>query len=436
MADTSVQLELRHLSRIIESSDDAIVGKDLNGVVRIWNRAAERIFGYSAQEAIGQSIRMIIPEDRYAEEDDVMARIRDGEEVQHFETVRKRKDGSRVPISLSVSPIRDDHGVVVGAAKIARDISDRKLADFSARRLAAVVESSDDAIITKQLDSTITSWNRAAERMFGYSAAEAIGKSIRMIIPHDLQNEEETVLARIRAGLTVDHFETTRQRKDGSEVIISLTVSPIRDDSGNVVGASKIARDITERVLLRAAAQEQSLITEKLGQVGASIAASLDQKKIVQEVTDVATDLTRAECGAFFYNVVDSPSGEAYTSCTVSGTSTKGLRAGSAGTNERDLCANFPAVASYAIDDVTNDRRYTSMRFFTACRRANCRCARISPFRSRPLVEKCLVDSSSVTRRWACSRPSTSGCSGALPAGRRSRSRTRACSWSRVKRTA
>src|SRR5215203_5703032 len=112
------QIELRHLARIIESSDDAIVSKDLDGIIRSWNRAAERIFGYTAEEAIGQSIRMIIPDDRQSEEDLVLSRVRSGEGVNHFETVRKRKDGTLVPISLTVSPVRDDQGVVVGASKI------------------------------------------------------------------------------------------------------------------------------------------------------------------------------------------------------------------------------------------------------------------------------------------------------------------------------
>jgi PAS domain S-box-containing protein len=118
------------------------------------------------------------------------------------------------------------------------------------RRLAAVVESSDDAIITKNLNSTITSWNPAATRMFGFTEEEALGKSIRMIIPDELQSEEDVVLAKIRAGEKVDHYETVRQRKDGTRVNISLTVSPIRDENGVIVGASKIARDITERVRL------------------------------------------------------------------------------------------------------------------------------------------------------------------------------------------
>ena len=114
-----------------------------------------------------------------------------------------------------------------------------------------VVESSDDAIVSKDLNGIITSWNRAAERMFGYTAAEAIGQSIRMIIPADRQSEEDMVLARIRAGEAITHFETIRQRKDGTLIPISLTVSPIHDDAGRVIGASKIARDISERTRAR-----------------------------------------------------------------------------------------------------------------------------------------------------------------------------------------
>jgi PAS domain S-box-containing protein len=138
------------------------------------------------------------------------------------------------------------------------------LDDITARHLAKVVESSDDAIISKDLNSIITSWNPAAERMFGYTAAEAIGKSIRMLIPDDLQGEEDIVLAKIRAGEKVDHYETIRRRKDGSTLSISLTVSPIRDASGTIVGASKIARDVSERVALEAAAVEHTRDTERL----------------------------------------------------------------------------------------------------------------------------------------------------------------------------
>src|SRR4051794_28295856 len=159
-------------------------------------------------------------------------------------------------------------------------------ADALTRHLAKVVESSDDAIVSKDLNGIIASWNRAAERMFGYTAEEAIGRSIRMIIPEDRQSEEDFVLSNIRTGRSVSHFETIRRRKDGSTIPISLTVSPVYDDEGTIIGASKIARDITERKRLEAESKEQSLITEKLAEVGAVVASSLEREVVVQKVTD------------------------------------------------------------------------------------------------------------------------------------------------------
>ena len=349
---------IRHLARVVESSDDAIVSKDLDGIVTSWNRAAERLFGYTSAEAVGRSIRMIIPDDRQGEEDMVLSRIRAGQEVTQFETVRVRKDGSLVPISVRISPIHDDTGRVIGASKVARNIAERDRAAVTTNRLAAIVESSDDAIVSKDLDGIITSWNRAAEQMFGYTAAEAIGQSIRMLIPDGLESEEDMVLAKIRAGEKIDHFETVRQRKDGSQLSISLTVSPIRNDHGQIVGASKVARDITERSRLQAVAREQAANTEKLSEVGVVLASTLDRESIIQKVTDLATQLTHAEFGAFFYNGTDPESGDAYMLYTLSGAS-------------REAFAEFPnprATAVFAptfhgegpvrLDDVTEDPRY------------------------------------------------------------------------------
>src|SRR4051812_17843083 len=310
MPPSNVDLVQRHLAKIVDSSDDAIVSKDLNGTILSWNAAAERMFLFTAAEAVGKNIRMIIPLDRQHEEDYVLGQIRSGQAVRHYETLRQRKDGSLIPISLTVSPIYDDAGNVIAASKIARDITDRKQGDLAARRLAAVIESSDDAIVTKNLNSVIQSWNRAAERMFGYTAEEAIGQSIRMIIPADLQQEEDEVLARIRAGGMVDHYETRRLRKDGSEVLISLTVSPIIDQNGVVIGASKIARDVSERARLVREAQLQATVAERLSQAGTVVAASLEQETVVQKVTDLGVALTEAEFGAFFYNGNDPVSGE------------------------------------------------------------------------------------------------------------------------------
>jgi PAS domain S-box-containing protein len=246
------------LAAIVSSSDDAIISKDLQGYVTSWNQAAEQLFGYSAAEMIGQHITRIIPVERLAEEDFVLGRIRAGLGVDHFETIRQRKDGSLVEISLTVSPVRSADGRIIGASKIARDISERKRMMRDALRLAAIVDSSEDAIVGKDLNGIVESWNAGAERMFGFTAEEAIGRSITMIIPPDRIDEETSVLARIRAGRGTQHFETVRRRKNGELIDVSLSVSPIRLKSGEVIGASKIARDITEEKALRVAADEAS----------------------------------------------------------------------------------------------------------------------------------------------------------------------------------
>jgi two-component system CheB/CheR fusion protein len=163
------------------------------------------------------------------------------------EAVVERPDGTRVPFMAFPSILRDSTGEVIGAVNMFVDISERKRNEEIAQRLASIVESSEDAIISKTFDGIITSWNKSAERLFGYMAEEVIGKSITILIPPDRREEEDTILERVRRGQGVEHFETVRQRKDGSLIDISLTVSPIKNALGKIIGASKIARDITER---------------------------------------------------------------------------------------------------------------------------------------------------------------------------------------------
>ena len=266
---TRAELAALHLGAVVASTDDVIISKDLNGTVQSWNPAAERLFGFTAAEMIGHSIRAIIPQDRQAEEDYVLTQVRAGVTVDHFETRRCAKDGRLIDISLTVSPIRDANGHIIGASKIARDVSEQKRAWADALHLAALVQSSDDAIASKNLDGIVQSWNPAAERLFGFTAAEMIGQSITRIVPKDRLDEETYVLAQIRAGHSIEHFETVRVTKDGRLVEISLTVSPIRDAAGRVIGASKIARDIREHKRLleerrTAAANEEAARREAL----------------------------------------------------------------------------------------------------------------------------------------------------------------------------
>jgi len=238
------------LKAIVDSSDDAIISKNLNGVITSWNKSAERIFGFTAAEAIGQPVAsLLIPADRQDEEPSILARLRRGERIDHFETKRKRKDGALLDISLTISPVRDTDGAVIGASKIARDLTGKKQTERSALLLSAIVDSSDDAILSKDLNGVITSWNKSAERIFGYTAEEAIGQPVaKLLIPADRQDEEPAILGRLRRGERVDHFETKRKHKDGTILDISLTISPVKDSSGTIIGASKVARDITAQI--------------------------------------------------------------------------------------------------------------------------------------------------------------------------------------------
>jgi PAS domain S-box-containing protein len=235
------------LAAIVDSSDDAIYSTTVEGVITSWNRAAERMFGWPAAAAIGRHASLIVPPERRAEDEDVFARARRGDVIEHFETVRLTRHAQLIAVSLSVAPMRDGAGQIVGVSSIARDVSERRRLDEARAHLAAIVESSEDVIVSKNLDGIITSWNRAAERMFGWTAAEAVGQAIMLIIPDDRREEEESVLARIRRGEHVAHFDTVRRTKHGRFVEVSVTVSPVRDSAGRIVGASKIARDITER---------------------------------------------------------------------------------------------------------------------------------------------------------------------------------------------
>lgn len=249
------------LSAIVESSQDAIISKKLDGTITSWNVAAEKIFGYTPDEIIGKHISIIIPDELLYEEAEIIKKVKGGERIEHYETTRKTKEGKTVSISLTISPIKDEEGNVIGVSKIARDINAQKIADEKQAMLASIINTSDDAIVSKTLDGIITSWNKAAQKMFGYDETEAIGKHISLIIPKDRLPEETHIISQIRQGNRVDHFETIRLTKDGHEINISLSVSPIKDKQGKIIGASKIARDITEKV---EAERQRQLYTEKL----------------------------------------------------------------------------------------------------------------------------------------------------------------------------
>jgi two-component system CheB/CheR fusion protein len=236
------------LAAIVESSTDAIISRTLEGIVTSWNLGAESLFWYSTREMLGKPVAVLFPEElreRYrALEDDV----RQGRSVTGFETECLRKDGQRISVSLTLSPILDRAGQLSGFSVILRDIGEKRRAAIERARLAALIESSDDAIISKDLNGIITSWNPAAERLFGYSAQEMVGTTIHRLVPSDHPEDVARILEAIRRGERVKHYETVRVCKDGRRAHVSLSVSPIRDETGRIVGASKIARDISDRI--------------------------------------------------------------------------------------------------------------------------------------------------------------------------------------------
>lgn len=287
------------LNSIVESSDDAIISKDLNGIITSWNSAAYKIFGYTSEEIVGESILKLIPRGREDEETHILNQLRQGIRLDHFETRRLRKDGNLVDVSLTISPILNEEGSIIGVSKIARDLTAHRKAEVVSERLSAIINSSDDAIISKDLNSIVTSWNDSAERIFGYTAAEMIGESILKIIPPDRYTEEPRILSQLKQGNRVDHFETVRMRKDGGLIYVSLTISPIKDRNGDIVGLSKIARDITENKLMEKKKDEFiGFVSHELKTPLTSLRSYVQialHKARKQELDFIANALSRAE---------------------------------------------------------------------------------------------------------------------------------------------
>lgn len=194
---------------------------------RYVNCAYEDFFNKKRGEILGSTIAELTSPEYFSVAEPYIRRVLKGECV-NFASLLRHADGSLRDVEVRYSP-RTDEGNVVGFISLVRDVTDRSFMSEARLRLAAIVDSSDDAIVSKTFDGVITSWNRCAEKMFGYTAAEAIGKHITLIIPRDRWGEEEGVLKRLRRGEKIDHFETERRAKDGRKVYVSLTVSPIRN---------------------------------------------------------------------------------------------------------------------------------------------------------------------------------------------------------------
>ena len=242
---------IARLAAIVESSADAIISHQPNGIIESWNRGAEALFGYSSGEMLGRSIAVLIPPERVRQEEGLLEKARGGEPVACPETLRLHKDTHAVCVSVVLSPIHSARGEVVAISQIVRQVTSRAKDEHAAAQLAAIIGSSTDAVISKSLDGVIQTWNSGAERLYGYAAEEVVGQPMMNLLPKSLIEEEHKLLESMRSGQHIDHFETVRIHKEGRPIPVSISLSPIRNSEGELVGISHISRDISEAMQLK-----------------------------------------------------------------------------------------------------------------------------------------------------------------------------------------
>ena len=256
------------LAAIVDSSNDAIVSNRPDGTIMSWNPAAERLYGWTAAEAIGQSIEMIVPEALHEEFRTIMARVARGDTVKQVETVRSHKDGSEVAVSLTISPICSSDGLAVGISCIARDITERQRSQQVQALFAAIVENADDAIFNLDLHGHVTTWNPGAERLYGYSAAEMVGRFYGEILAGDALEDFKQLFARGATGERFSQHEVSRPRRDGTVIDIAVSLSPVFGPEGSIVGVAAILHDITERKRRERELSASLSLLERTQQVG------------------------------------------------------------------------------------------------------------------------------------------------------------------------
>ena len=283
--------------------------------------------------------------------------LKTGLDSESIETGIEMANGTVKKLLVFSKAVFDQKGAILAAQNTLVDITGVQGADLNRATLSAIVESSDDAIISKNLNGTIRSWNSGAEQIFGYSAEEVIGKSITILIPADRLKEENLILKSVKKGKKVNHFNTIRKHKSGREIHISLTVSPIKDIKGNIIGASKIARDVSAQVKAQQEIQQHTRNMEVLNSISKSISEKLDVQTTLQRVTDGTTQITGAAFGAFFYNTVNHE-GESFMLYTLSGAPREAFEKFGMPRNTAVFNPTFTGQGVVRSDDITKDPRY------------------------------------------------------------------------------
>jgi len=309
---TSSEIMRHQLAAIVESSQDAIIGKTLDGIITSWNQAAEDIFGYSAEEMAGKSILTIVPPDRAHEVPDILTRLRKGERILHYPTQRIKKDGTIVDVSLAISPIRNRDGEIVGASTISRDISDfvyhqRALAAYKAQLEAVLNSATEVSIIATDTNGLITTFNPGSEKMLGYTAAEMVGKQTPIAFHLESEIEEHARKLSAEMGRPIEGFEAfvalarqgshekrewTYVRKDGTHITVELVVTAVHDSAGNLTGFLGIAIDVTAREIAEHELEaEKERLAFTLQSIGEGVVVT-DPQEMIQIMNPSAESIT------------------------------------------------------------------------------------------------------------------------------------------------
>lgn len=356
------------LAAIVRCSDDVIVSKDLAGTVTSWNRAAEQLFGYTAAEAVGRSITLIIPPERHEEERAILERLRRGETIDHCETVRMAKDGRRIAISLTISPVLDRAGNIIGASKIGREIGERHRAQQALReaedRLRLAAEAAGFGTYERDLATGVNHWSESLKTLFGLPpGAETPADPVHagLIHPQDAERVHAKMAASFDPsgdGLFEDEHRIIRP--DGSTRWVLVKGRTLFCGTGHARRGGRALGtviDITDRRRAEETATDEGRIAETLNRIGNTLAAEHELERIVQLVTDEATALANAEFGAFFYNLVNDE-GESYTLYTLSGVPREAFGRLPMPRNTAIFEPTFRGHGVLRLDDVTQDPRY------------------------------------------------------------------------------